>query len=135
MPEQSMTLDILLPQRVYATITGVERIVAEGVGGSFGLLPHRLDCVAALVPGILGYTTAAGDAWLAVDQGLLVKTGLLVRVAVRAAQASDGPGALGGLADAIASQFLAIDDDERAMRGAMQKLETGFVHALGKRHE
>jgi F-type H+-transporting ATPase subunit epsilon len=132
MPDESMTLEILLPQRVYATIAGVERIVAEGAGGSFGLLPHRLDCVAALVPGILTYATAAGESWLAIDQGLLVKTGLRVRVAVRAAQAGAG---LADLREAVAGQFLAIDDNERAMRGAMQKLETGFVHALGGRHD
>ena len=42
--------------------------------GSFGLLPHRLDCVAALVPGILTYETKEdGTVYLAVDQGVLVK--------------------------------------------------------------
>ena len=132
MPDESMTLEILLPQRVYATIVGVERIVAEGLGGSFGLLPHRLDCAAALVPGILAYATHAGEAWLALDQGLLVKTGLRVRVAVRAAQVGAG---LAGLREAVAEQFLAIDDNERAMRDAMQKLETSFVHTLGGRYE
>ena len=132
MPEDAMTLEILLPQRVHASFEGVTRIVAESPGGAFGLLPHRLDCVAALVPGILGYTTAQGDAWLAIDQGMLVKTGLLVRVAVRAAQAGAD---LAALRDAVAGEFLAIDANERAMRGAMQKLESGFLRALGGRHD
>ncbi len=132
MPDDAMTLEILLPQCVYATIIGVERIVAESLDGCFGLLPHRLDCVAALPPGILTYATKAGEAWLAIDQGILVKTGLQVRLAVRAAQAGAD---LPGLRAALASQFLAIDDNERAMRGAMLKLETGFVHALGGHHE
>jgi len=127
----TMTLEILLPQRVYATITGVERIVAENGEGAFGLLPHRLDCVAALRPGILAYVTAAGEHWLAIDEGTLVKTGLVVRVAARAVQAGLD---LASLHAAIASQFLAIDDDERAARGAMRKLEAGFVHALGEHH-
>ena len=37
--------------QVFAERSGVSRIVAETRQGSFGLLPHRLDCVAALVPG------------------------------------------------------------------------------------
>jgi F-type H+-transporting ATPase subunit epsilon len=62
----------------------VSRIVAETREGSFGLLPHRLDCVAALAPGILIYETEAeGEVYLAVDEGVLVKTGLDVLVSVR----------------------------------------------------
>jgi len=44
---------------------------------SFGLLPRRLDCVAALAPGILIYEDEAeGEVYVAVDDGVLVKTGL-----------------------------------------------------------
>jgi len=50
-----MNLKILLPFRIFAEKAGVSRIVAETPGGSFGLLPQRLDCVAALTPGILIY--------------------------------------------------------------------------------
>ena len=39
---------LLLPFQVFAEKTGVSRIVAETREGSFGLLPRRLDCVAAL---------------------------------------------------------------------------------------
>ena len=35
----------------------MSRIVSETHEGAFGLLPHRLDCVAALTPGILVYET------------------------------------------------------------------------------
>src|SRR6516225_1890670 len=48
-----MHLKILLPFQIFADESGVRRIVAETSAGSFGLLPHRLDCAAALVPGIL----------------------------------------------------------------------------------
>ena len=48
-----MNLKILLPFQIFAEKTNVSRIVAETREGSFGILPHRLDCVAALVPGIL----------------------------------------------------------------------------------
>ena len=53
-----MNLKVLLPFQVFAEKTDVSRIVAETHDGSFGLLPHRLDCVAALMPGILIYETA-----------------------------------------------------------------------------
>ena len=53
-----MNLKILLPFQILADKAGVSRIVAETREGSFGLLPHRLDCVAALAPGILTYETA-----------------------------------------------------------------------------
>ena len=54
-----MNLKVLLPFQVFAEKTGVTRIIAETREGSFGLLPHRLDCVAALAPGILIYEDEA----------------------------------------------------------------------------
>ena len=44
-----MNLKVLLPFRIFAEETGVLRIVAETREGSFGLLPHRLDCVLSLI--------------------------------------------------------------------------------------
>ena len=76
MPAASMDLKVLLPFQIFAEKTGVSRIVAETREGSFGLLPHRLDCVAALAPGILTYETKSdGEVFVAVDEGVLVKTG------------------------------------------------------------
>lgn len=47
---------------------------------------HRLDCVMALVPGILTYDTVAdGEVFVAVDEGVLVKSGKDVLVSVRRA--------------------------------------------------
>jgi F-type H+-transporting ATPase subunit epsilon len=69
-PPTLMNLKVLLPFRIFAEKTGVTRIVAETQEGSFGLLPHRLDCVAALVPGILIYENEAeGEVYVAVDEG------------------------------------------------------------------
>jgi len=50
-----MNLRILLPFGVFAEKVDVSRVIAETTDGSYGLLPNRLDCVAALVPGILAY--------------------------------------------------------------------------------
>jgi len=54
---EQIHLKILLPSEIFADKTGVQRLVAETPSGSFGFLPHRLDCVAALTPGILTYDT------------------------------------------------------------------------------
>ncbi len=81
-----MNLKILLPFQIFAEKTEVLRIVAETREGSFGILPHRLDCVAALAPGILIYkTNQDGTVYLAVDEGVLVKAGQDVLVSVRQA--------------------------------------------------
>lgn len=125
MPTNSMTLKVLLPFRTFAEKTGVIRIVAETRAGSFGLLPRRRDCVATLPPGILTFETLAeGEVYLAVDQGVLVKTGPEVRVSVRRAIAGTD---LGDLRDAVERAFLTLDEHEQNTRLAMAKLESGFL--------
>lgn len=120
-----MNLKILLPFRVFAEKTGVSRIVAETQAGSFGLLPHRLDCVAALTPGILIYETGAdGEVFVAVDGGVLVKTGADVLVSVRRAMSG---ASLGQLRQAVEQEFLTLDEREKSVRTVMAKLETGFL--------
>jgi len=120
-----MNLKVLLPFQVFAEKTGVLRIVAETREGSFGLLPQRLDCVAALVPGILCYETAAdGEVYVAVDEGVLVKTGPDVLVSVRRAM---GGADLGQLRDSVEQEFLTHDEREQSVRAVMAKLETGFL--------
>jgi len=120
-----MNLKVLLPFQIFADKTGVSRIVAETHEGSFGILPQRLDCVAALAPGILTYETEAdGEVFVAVDEGVLVKTGADVLVSVR--RAFDGKD-LGPLRAAVEQEFLTLDENERSMRSVMDKLETGFL--------
>ena len=55
-----MNLKILQPFQVFSDSGDVLGIVVQTRDGLFGLLPHRLDCVAALTPGIFVYETAAG---------------------------------------------------------------------------
>jgi F-type H+-transporting ATPase subunit epsilon len=127
-----MELKVLLPFGIFAVKTGVSRIVAESRAGSFGLLPHRLDCVAALAPGILIYENAAeGEAYLAVDEGVLVKTGMEVLVSVRNAI---GGTDLGRLHEAVEREFLDLDDQERKVRSVMAKVESGFIRHLAGLH-
>ena len=125
MPSALMHLKVLLPFQVFAEKTDVTRIVAETREGSFGLLPHRLDCVAALVPGILIYQTeSGGEVLVAVDEGVLVKTGADVLVSVRRAI---GGTDLGQLHAAVEKEFMTLDANEQSARTATAKLETGFL--------
>ena len=134
MPPTLMNLKVLLPFQVFAEETGVSRIVAETRAGSFGLLPHRLDCVAALTPGILIYETEAeGEFYVAVDEGVLVKTGPDVLVSVRRAL---GGTDLGHLRDAVEKEFLTLDEHEQMVRSVMAKLEAGFLRRFASfQHE
>ncbi len=125
MPLAHMNLKILLPFQIFVKKTEVSRIVAETREGSFGLLPHRLDCVAALTPGILTYETKTdGEVFLAVDEGVLIKTGLDVLVSVR--QAISGKD-LGQLRDAVEQVFMTLSEHELNVRSVMAKLETGLL--------
>jgi len=120
-----MNLKILLPFQIFAEKSGVSRIIAETREGSFGLLPQRLDCVAALTPGILIYQTGSdGEVFVAVDEGVLVKTGQDVLVSVRRAI---GGTDLGKLRDSVEKEFLTLDGREQSVRLVMAKLETGFL--------
>jgi F-type H+-transporting ATPase subunit epsilon len=123
-----MNLKILLPFQVFAAPTGVSRIVAETGEGSFGILPHRLDCVAALVPGILIYQTESGaEVFAAVDEGVLVKTGADVLISVRRAI---GGTDLGQLHAAVEKEFLTLDENAQNVRTAVAKLEAGFLRSF-----
>ncbi|MFO7663679.1 MAG: F0F1 ATP synthase subunit epsilon [Chloroflexota bacterium] len=132
MQPASMTLKVLLPFQVFAEKTAVTRIVAETRDGSFGLLPHRLDCVAALAPGILIYENEIeGEVYVAVDEGVLVKTGLNVIVSVRNAIAGSD---LGQLHEAVEREFLDLDERELSVRSALAKMESGFIRRLAEFH-
>jgi len=128
----SMTLKILMPFRVFADQTGVSRIVAESPAGSFGILPHRLDCVAALAPGILTYETAAdGEVFVAVDEGVLVKSGPEVLISVRRAL---GGADLGRLRAAVEREFLTLDERERSVRSVLARMEGDLIRRLARLH-
>ncbi|MCB2021176.1 MAG: F0F1 ATP synthase subunit epsilon [Rhizobacter sp.] len=127
-----MNLKLLLPHRVFASVRDVTRIVAETPEGAFGLLPRRRDCVSALAPGILTYETQAdGEVFIAIDEGVLVKTGAEVLVSVRrATRGAD----LASLRSAVRREFMTLDAQERSARAASDKLESGLVSRLAAFH-
>jgi F-type H+-transporting ATPase subunit epsilon len=128
-----MNLKILLPFQVFDEKTGVSRIVAETPEGSFGLLPHRLDCVAALAPGILTYETAAdGEIFVAVDEGVIVKAGSEVLVSVRRALSGAD---LGQLRDAVEHEFLTLNEQEKSVRSVVAKMEGDLIRRMAMLHD
>jgi len=120
-----MNLKVLLPYRIFAQKNDVSSIVAETGEGSLGLLPHRLDCVAALVPGILTYTTPAdGTVYIAVDEGVLVKSGAEVLISVRRAI---GGADLRQLHESVRREFLVTNAQAQEVRAAVAKMESAFI--------
>ena len=128
-----MELHILLPFKIFLKISGVRRIVVATNAGSYGFLPQLLDCVAALVPGILMYETKDGNEnYIAVDEGILTKRDKNVEISVRNAIAGAN---LGKLRDAVESQFVNLDEEEREVRKAVAKLESEFIQGIRKLHQ
>ncbi len=120
-----MNLKVLLPYQIFAEKTGVSRIVAATSNGSFGLLPHRLDCVAALAPGILIYENEEeGEVFIAVDEGVLVKTGMDVLVSVRNAF---GGTDLSKLRETVENEFININKEDQTIRLMTARMEHGFI--------
>jgi len=127
-----MNLKIILPFCIFIEKEGVSRIVAEALGGSFGLLPQRLDCVMVLEPGIFIYETEPeGEVYVAVDEGVLIKTGKEVLVSVRNAIIGTN---LSQLREAVEKEFLTLDKSEEKIRSVMAKLESEFVSRLVEFH-
>ncbi|WP_067217987.1 F0F1 ATP synthase subunit epsilon [Marinomonas gallaica] len=128
MPQAYMTLKVLLPHKVFSEEQNVLRIVATTPQGAFGILPNRLDCVASLSAGILVVEVEGEEeAYIAVDVGVLVKTGADVRISVR--NAMNGMG-LEDLRHALEDEFIQLDEQEQRMRSALTKMESGFVQRL-----
>jgi len=127
-----MKLKVLLPFRVFTEKEDVMRIVAETPQGSFGFLPHRLDCVAPLSPGILTYETKTeSEVYIAVDEGVLVKTGADVLVSVRSAI---GGAELGELRTSVEREFLNLDEREQSVRSVLAKMESSLIRRLIEFH-
>jgi F-type H+-transporting ATPase subunit epsilon len=127
-----MRLKVLLPFQVFADVAEVKRIVVRTGEGSVGILPHRLDFAAAIAPGILVWETAAhGEVSTAVDEGVMVKTGDEVLISVRNAI---GGSDLGKLKEAVERQFVNLGAEEKVVRTALAKMETGLIRRLAEFH-
>ena len=125
-----MNLKILLPFKIFADVKNVSQVVIETSEGSYGLLPQRLDCVAALVPGIFTYETEKGGVkYVAVDTGVMIKAGDQVLVSVRNAV---GGVDLGKLGELIKKDFKSRDENQKQATTVIAKLERGFIYSFDK---
>ncbi|SLN30975.1 F0F1 ATP synthase subunit epsilon [Roseovarius litorisediminis] len=101
------------------------RMTAVAQNGAFGILPNHVDLVTALVPSVLTLTLADGsEAIFGIDEGLLVKKGHRVTVAVMRGVRGDD---LGTLQDAVMSKFIEMDEEERQARATFSRLEADVV--------
>ncbi|MDA3832665.1 MAG: F0F1 ATP synthase subunit epsilon [Spirochaetales bacterium] len=119
-----MKLKVLLPTHVLVD-EDVVKVIAEAENGSFCLLPHHVDFVAAIVPGIFSFVTPEiVEQFYAVDEGILIKCGQDVTLSIR--NAVRGPD-LGVLKKSVQKQFIELEDREKMSRSALVRLEAGFV--------
>ena len=120
-----MHLKINIPDRVAVSETGIASIVAESPAGFFGILPHRLDCIAVLVPGILFVRQDEKDElYIATDEGVLIKTGLDVVVSVRNAIVGHD---LSRMKELVEQEFLQRSEQEESVRLVLRKIEDDFT--------
>ena len=130
MEQTLMILKILLPFKVFLEAQQVSSITIETSEGSYGMLPQRLDCVAALVPGIFTYEIESeSPKYIAVDEGVMIKAGNKVLVSVRNAVGGTDLGKLGEL---VKKEFNQQDENKIKVRSVVAKLEGGFIYAFDK---
>lgn len=108
------------------------RIVGEAANGSFCLLPRHCDFATALVPGLFEFTTIEDrDFYLAVDEGLLVKSDRGVFVCTRHAVSGEH---LETLQQIVDKEFAQLDEGERVARAAVARLEADFARQFLRLH-
>lgn len=126
---KDMTVTLRLPTRLLFEGRGV-CLTAVAPTGVFGLLPNHVDLVTALVPSVLALRMADGpETFFGIDDGILVKKGHQVTVAVRRGVLGDD---LGSLRQTVETSFLEMDDEERQARAALSRLEADMVRRFAE---
>jgi len=122
-----MRLAVLLPAEILLD-EEVGKVSAWSPDGSFTILPRHIDFVSPVSAGLLSFTgKGGGEEYIAVDEGLLVKRGSDVTVAVRnALRGAD----LGGLRSAVEERFEELGEREKAARSSVVRLETDFMRRI-----
>ena len=119
-----MDLKILLPEKTYWQ-GKVKKIVGEAINGFFCLLPHHVDFLTIMNPGIFfAQTEKDEDVYIAINEGILIKFNYTVTLSTRGAVKGNN---LGDLKKEIEENFAKINEQEKGARNALQKLEADFV--------
>lgn len=124
-----MSVTLRLPTRTLFE-GRAESLTALAPTGAFGIWPNHVDFVTALVPSVLTLRLLGGaEAIFGIDEGLLVKKGHEVSVAVlRGVQGDD----LESLRDTVQASFVQIDEEERQARSALSRLEANMVRRFAE---
>lgn len=118
-----MNLRVVCPTGIELDET-VQKVVAEGVNGSFCLLPHHVDYMAILASSILIYVVDASERFVAVDGGVLTKQEQRVLVATSlAVQSAD----LEALRTTVADVFGRRTEASQRAQMAAKRLEAEIV--------
>ncbi len=124
-----MKLKLLIPTQILID-REVTKVIVEAENGHFCLLPHHVDFVAALVPGILSYTIATEEEiFVAVDEGILVKCDREVLVSTLNAIEGDS---LETLKQTVVEQFQILDEREKLTRSALAQFEASMMRHFGE---
>lgn len=119
-----MQVNLRLPTRVLYQ-GSARKLFAVAENGAFGMLPNHIDFVTSLVPSVLILTLEDGSEQIfGIDEGILVKKGHQVDIAIRRGVRGEN---LGSLQDSVRSNFIEVDEDERVARSALSRLEAGMV--------
>ncbi len=120
----TMKLKVLLPTHV-AIRRDVTKVIAEGKGGVFCLLPRHVDYTSSLAAGVLTFETPEGaEEYVAVNEGILVKAGNEVLVSTRDAIHSTD---MKTLRKTVEERFRVVQDQERKVRTAVARLEANLI--------
>ncbi|MCD6672902.1 MAG: F0F1 ATP synthase subunit epsilon [Burkholderiaceae bacterium] len=110
--------------------TRVARVSAESDRGSFSLLPRHADGAMLLRPGLLSYVGEDDiEVFVAIDEGILVKAGLDVRVACQRAVVA---GDLEDARSALMRHLHERSEHERKTRSVLMALEADVLRRLGE---
>ncbi|EEX08472.1 ATP synthase F1, epsilon subunit [Ruegeria lacuscaerulensis ITI-1157] len=126
---RNMHVALRLPTRTLYEGTATA-LTAVAPNGSFGILPNHVDFVTALVPSVLTLKTPEGhECFFGIDEGMLVKKGPDVSVAIRRGAQGDD---LDSLRATVEGTFLKMDEDERMARAALSGLEANLVRRFAE---
>jgi F-type H+-transporting ATPase subunit epsilon len=124
-----MTVTLRLPTRTLFEGRAT-RMNAVAPNGAFGILPNHVDFVTALVPSVLTLCLLDGrEEIFGLDEGLLVKKGHRIDVAVLRGVRGDD---LGSLKETVETSFIQMDEEERQARSALSRLEADMVRRFAE---
>jgi len=125
----TMQVTLRLPTRTLFDATAT-KLFAAAEDGAFGTMPNHTDFVTALVPSVLIVTTEHDkELFFGIDEGIFVKTGHRVDIAVRRGVQGDN---LYHLRDNVLLAFVLMDEEERVARSALSRLEAGIVRRFSE---